>query len=156
MGAEDTVRSYKRLSRVERAFRSLKSVDLKVRPVFHRTADRVRAHVLLCLLAYYVEWHMRKRLAPLLFDDERPAAADAARESVVAPAKVSESAQRKARRKRTDEGHPVHSLRTLLDDLATLTRNTVAPRLPDAEAFELLARPTPLQEKALQLLGVRL
>ena len=156
MGAEDTVRSYKRLSRVERAFRSLKSVDLKVRPVFHRTADRVRAHVLLCLLAYYVEWHMRKRLAPLLFDDERPEAADAARESVVAPAKVSESAQRKAQRKRTDEGHPVHSLRTLLDDLATLTRNTVVPRLPDAEAFELLARPTPLQEKALQLLGVRL
>ena len=156
MGAEDTVRSYKRLSRVERAFRSLKSVDLKVRPVFHRTADRVRAHVLLCLLAYYVEWHMRKRLAPLLFDDERPEAADAARESVVAPAKVSESAQRKARRKRTDDGCPVHSLRTLLDDLATLTRNTVVPRLPDAEAFELLARPTPLQEKALQLLGVRL
>ncbi len=156
MGAEDTVRSYKRLSRVERAFRSLKSVDLKVRPVFHRTESRVRSHVLLCLLAYYVEWHMRKRLAPLLFDDERPEAADAARESVVAPAKVSESAQRKAQRKRTDEGHPVHSLRTLLDDLATLTRNTVVPRLPDAEAFELLARPTPLQEKALQLLGVRL
>ena len=156
MGAEDTVRSYKRLSRVERAFRSLKSVDLKVRPVFHRTESRVRSHVLLCLLAYYVEWHMRKRLAPLLFDDERPEAADAARESVVAPAKVSESAQRKARRKRTDDGCPVHSLRTLLDDLATLTRNTVVPRLPDAEAFELLARPTPLQEKALQLLGVRL
>ncbi len=100
------MRSYKRLSRVQRAFRSLKSVDLKVRPVFHRTADRARAHVLLCLLAYYVEWHMRKRLAPLLYDDEHPAAADAACESVVSPVKVSESAQRKVRRRRTDDGYP--------------------------------------------------
>ena len=136
--------------------RSLKTVDLKVRPVFHRSAERVRAHVLLCMLAYYVEWHMRQCLAPLLFDDEDPAGAEAARASVVAPAQVSEAAQRKARRKRSDDGDPVHSFRTLLDDLATLTRNTVAPRLPGAEPFELLARPTPLQDKALKLLGVRL
>ena len=156
MNAADTVRAYKRLSTVERAFRSLKSVDLKVRPVFHRTAERVRAHVLVCMLAYYVEWHMRRRLAPLLFDDEDRAGADAARTSVVAPARVSESARRKARRKRTDDGRPVHSLRTLLGDLATIAKNRVAPRLPGAEPFELLTRPTELQREAFRLLGVRL
>ena len=156
MNAADTVRAYKRLSTVERAFRSLKSVDLKVRPVFHRTAERVRAHVLVCMLAYYVEWHMRRRLAPLLFDDEDRAGADAARTSVVAPARVSESARRKARRKRTDDGRPVHSLRTLLGDLATIAKNRVVPRLPGAEPFELLTRPTELQREAFRLLGVRL
>jgi len=155
LDAQGTVRAYKRLSTVERAFRSLKSVDLKVRPVFHRTAERVRAHVLLCMLAYYVEWHMRQRWAALLFDDEDPAGAEAARACIVAPAEVSESARRKAERKRTDDGYPVHSFRTLLADLATLTRNTVAPRVPGAEPFELLARPTPLQDKAFNLLGVR-
>ena len=113
------MRAYKRLSAVERAFRSLKTVDLKVRPVFHRTADRVRAHVFLCMLAYYVEWHMRRRLKPLLFDDHDPAAAEAARTSIVAPAQVSEAAKEKARGKRTANGLPVHSFRTLLGDLAT-------------------------------------
>ena len=156
MSAAEAVRAYKRLSSVERAFRSLKSVDLKVRPVFHRTAERVRAHVLLCMLAYYVEWQMRKRLAPLLFDDEDKAAAEAARASVVAPAKASESARRKAQRKRTEDGRPVHSFRTLLADLATVTKNRVAPRLPGAESFDLLTRPTELQHKAFQLLSVRL
>ena len=156
MNAADTVRAYKRLSTVERAFRTLKSVDLKVRPVFHRTAERVRAHVLLCMLAYYVEWHMRRRLAPLLFDDEDRPGAEAARTSVVAPAQVSESARRKARLKRTDDGRPVHSFRTLLGDLATVTKNRVAPRLPGAEPFDLLARPTELQREAFRLLGVRL
>ena len=156
MNAAETVRAYKRLSTVERAFRSFKSVDLKVRPVFHRTAERVRAHVLLCMLAYYVEWHMRKRLAPLLFDDEDKAGAEAARTSVVAPAKASESARRKAQRKRTGDGQPVHSFRTLLSDLATITKNRVAPRLPGAEPFDLLTRPTELQRKAFQLLSVRL
>ena len=96
LDAEGAVRAYKRLSAVERAFRSLKTVDLKVRPVFHRTADRVRAHVFLCMLAYYVEWHMRQRLKPLLFDDHDPAAAEAARTSIVAPARVSEAAKEKA------------------------------------------------------------
>ena len=156
LDAPATVRAYKRLSTVERAFRSLKSVDLKVRPVFHRTAERVRAHVLVCMLAYYVEWHMRRRLAPLLFDDEDRAGAEAARASVVAPARVSESARRKARRKRTDDGRPVHSFRTLLGDLATIAKNRVAPRLPGAEPFELLTRPTELQREAFRLLGVRL
>ena len=156
MDAEATVRAYKRLSRVERAFRSLKTVDLKVRPIYHRTAERVRAHVLLCMFAYYVEWHMRERLKPLLFDDEDPAAAEAARQSVVAPAQVSESAQRKAMTKRTADGLPTHSFTTLLSDLATVVSNTVAPRLPGAEPFEVLTRPTPLQRKAFELLGVRL
>ena len=156
MSAVEAVRAYKRLSAVERAFRSLKSVDLKVRPVFHRTAERVRAHVLLCMLAYYVEWHMRRRLAPLLFDDEDQAGAEAARASVVAPAKGSASARRKAQRKRTEDGHPVHSFRTLLGDLATVTKNRVAPQLPGAESFDLLTRPTELQRKAFRLLSVRL
>ena len=156
LDAEATVRAYKRLSAVERAFRSLKTVDLKVRPVFHRTAERVRAHVLLCMLAYYVEWHMRQRLRPLLFDDHDPAAAEAARMSVVAPAKVSDAAREKARSKRTANGLPVHSLRTLLGDLATIAKNRVVPRVPGAEPFEILTRPTALQREAFKLLGVRL
>ena len=122
-----TVRAYKGLSVVERAFRSLKTVDLKVRPIYHYAGARVRAHVFLCMLAYYVEWHMRQRLKPLLFDDEEPQAAEAARPSVVAPAEVSPSAQDKARRKRTASGEPVHSSsrRGGLDD----------PRLPGNTAF---------------------
>ena len=156
LDAHASVRAYKRLSTVERAFRSLKTVDLKVRPVFHRSAERVRAHVLLCMLAYYVEWHMRQRLRPMLFDDEDREGAEAVRTSIVAPAQVSEAAQAKARSKRTADGGTVHSLRTLLNDLATVTRNTVAPRLPGTEPFEVITRPTPLQDKALKLLGVRL
>ena len=156
LAVADTVRAYKRLSTVKRTFRSLKSVDLKVHPVFHRTAERVRAHILVCMLAYHVEWHMRRRLAPLVFDDGDRAGAEAARPSVVAPARVSESARRKARRKRTEDGRPVHGFRTLLGDLATVTKNRVAPRLPGAEPFELLTRPTELQREAFRLLGVRL
>ena len=155
LDAEGAVRAYKRLSAVECAFRSLKTVDLKVRPVFHRTAERVRAHVLLCMLAYYVEWHMRRALAPLLFDDEDPDAAEAARASIVAPARVSEAAKEKACGKRTADGLPVHSFRTLLGDLATIARNRVVPRLPGAEPFEVLTRPTALQREAFKLLGVR-
>ena len=155
LDAEGAVRAYKRLSAVERAFRSLKTVDLKVRPVFHRTADRVRSHVLLCMLAYYVEWHMRARLKPLLFDDHDPAAAEAARASIVAPAQVSADAKEKARGKHTANGLPAHSFRTLLGDLATIARNRVVPRLPDAEPFEVLTRPTALQREAFKLLGVR-
>ena len=147
-----TVRAYKRLSSVERAFRSLKTVDLKVRPVYHRTEPRVRAHVFLCMLAYYVEWHMRQKLKPMLFDDEDAEGA----EPVVAPAKISLSAQAKAAEKRTPEGDPVHSLRTLIDDLATITRNTVAPHIPGAEPFQVITRPTALQRKILDHLGVRL
>ena len=156
LDAAGTVRAYKRLSAVERAFRSLKTVDLKVRPVFHYTAQRVRAHLLLCMLAYYVEWHMRRWLQPLLFDDAEPAGAEAARPSPVAPAKVSASAQAKARSKRTANGLPVHSFRTLLADLATVAKNEVIPRLPGAQPFTAVTRPTALQAEAFRLLGVRL
>ena len=155
LDAEGAVRAYKRLSAVERAFRSLKTVDLKVRPVFHRTAERVRAHVFLRMLAYYVEWHMRQRLKPLLFDDHDPAAAAAARASIVAPARVSDAATEKARGKRTADGLPVHSFRTLLGDLATVAKNRVVPRLSGAEPFDILTRPTALQREAFKLLGVR-
>jgi len=154
MGAEQVVAAYKSLSKVERAFRSYKSVDLKVRPIHHRLADRVRAHVLLCMLAYYVEWHMRERLEPLLFDDHDPQGAARRRKSIVAPAPRSTAALRKARRKRTDHDLPVHSFRSLLTDLATLTKNRIQPRLEGAEAFEQCAAPTSVQQRVFDLLEV--
>ena len=151
--AAQTVRAYKDLSKVERAFRSLTSVDLKVRPIHHRRADRVRAHVLVCMLAYYVEWHMRHALAPLLFDDHDPAAAEQQRPSVVQQAKRSPAARAKAGCKRTAEDLPVHSFRTLLSDLGTLTANTM--RVADRGAtFTLLTQPTPVQQRCFELLGV--
>ena len=156
LDAEQTVRAYKGLSVVERAFRSLKTVDLKVRPIYHYAGTRVRAHVFLCMLAYYVEWHMRQRLKPLLFDDEEPEVAQTARASVVAPGETSPSAQDKARRKRTASGEPVHSFRTLLDDLATIAKNRIAAPLANAEPFDLITRPTALQRQAFKRLGVRL
>src|SRR5205807_6785103 len=113
LSADDVVRSYKQLASVERAFRSMKTVDLEIRPIHHRKAERVKAHVFLCMLAYYVEWHMRRALKPLLFDDDDKASAEAARESIVAPAQRSERAQMKARTKRTEGDAPVHSFRTL-------------------------------------------
>ena len=151
--AAQTVRAYKDLPKVERAFRSLKSVDLKVRPLHHRRADRVRAHVLLCMLAYYVEWHMRRALAPLLFDDHDPAAAERQRTSIVAPARRSPAALAKARRKRTKDDLPVHSFRTLLTDLGTLAANTMQVAGSDA-TFTLQTQPTPLQQRCFELLGV--
>ena len=138
---------------MERAFRSLKSVDLKVRPLHHRRADRVRAHVLLCMLAYYVEWHMRRALAPLLFDDHDPAAAERRRASVVAPARRSPAALAEAGRKRTDDDLPVHSFRTLLTDLGTLAVNTMQVA-GDGSTFTLQTQPTPLQQRCFELLGV--
>jgi len=150
------VRAYKSLAGVERAFRSMKTVDLELRPVFHWTARRVRAHVLLCMLAYYLEWHMRRRLAPILFDEHDPVARDAQRTSPVAKAKPSPAASRKAASKRTDPIHgetlPVHSFRTLLADLATLTRNRVQFGADRQET--LLAAPTKLQRTALNMLGI--
>ena len=151
--AAQTVRAYKDLSKVERAFRSLKSVDLKIRPIHHRRPDRVRAHVLLCMLAYWVEWHMRQALAPLLFDDHDPAAAEQQRRSVVEPAKRSPAALAKAGRKRTDDHLPVHSFRTLLADLGTLTANTMQVTEGDA-TFRLQTQPTPMQQRCFELLGV--
>ncbi len=156
LSGERVVESYKGLSVVERAFRCLKTVDLKVRPIHHRLEDRVRSHVFLCLLAYYVEWHMRRALAPLLFEDDDRAHARAARRSIVAPAQRSPRAQRKATTKRTDAGDPVHSFQTLLQDLATIAKNRIQPQDSSAPAFDVITRPTPLQQRALDLLGVPL
>lgn len=158
-GSEDAVRAYKDLASVERAFRCMKTVDLKVRPLHHRLEKRVRAHVFLCMLAYYVEWHMRRELAPMIFDDEERELADALRESIVAPAERSPSAEAKARTKRTAMGEPVHSFQTLLTDLATIARNRVRPKAAssdEAAEFDILTTPTPLQQRALDLLGVSL
>jgi hypothetical protein len=158
LDANATVGAYKSLSEVERAFRSLKSIDLKIRPIFHRLVERVKAHVFLCMLAYYVEWHMRKALAPILFDDHQPGDAANSRPNMVAPAERSAAAKRKAKTKMTEDHLPVHSFRTLLTDLATITKNTVEvkPIRNDPARFEKLTRPTPLQQRAFDLLGVRL
>ena len=149
-----TVRGYKSLSLVERAFRCIKTVDLQIRPVYHWLADRVRAHVFLCMLAYYLEWHMRQRLAPMLYDDTDKEAAEALRSSVVAKAERSPAAVTKQTTGRTENGLPVHSFRTLLNDLATLTRNTLVTAISPAQPFTLTARPTPVQQKARDLLGL--
>ena len=156
LSAPEVVRSYKQLSGVERAFRSLKTVDLHVRPIHHRLADRVRTHVFLCMLAYYVEWHMRNKLAPLLFDDHDKAAAEAQRASMVKPAMRSLAAERKALTKRTATGMPVHSFQSLLGDLATLTVNRIQPANKLVPAFDKLATPTPLQQRAFSLLGIKI
>jgi Transposase DDE domain len=152
LDAAETVRSYKRLAQVERAFRVLKSLELEIRPIHHRLASRVRAHVLLCLLAYYVEWHMRRVLAPLLFTDEQPPQQN----SPVAPAQRSASAQAKARTKRTPAGLTVQSFHDLLQDLATIVKNRIQPVLKSIAPFDIVTRPTPLQQHALQLLGLTL
>jgi hypothetical protein len=152
LDAPATVRAYKDLSQVEHAFRSLKTVDLKIRPIHHWLEGRVRAHVFLCMLAYYVEWHMRERLKPILFDDAEPDQAE--RTSPVAPAKPSESAKTKRARKTTAEGMPVHSFQTLLRDLATCTLNQTTIAVAKPIAANILARPTPLQAKAFELLAI--
>ncbi len=153
--AEETVRAYKDLAKVERAFRCMKSVDLHVRPIHHRLEERVRAHVFLCMLAYYVEWHMRQAWAPLLFAEDDPADAARRRGSPVQTATRSSSAEHKASTKKTSAGYPVHRFRGLLDHLATLTQNAIQPAggLP---AFRQLTTPTPLQQQALDLLGVKI
>jgi transposase len=152
LDATTTVRAYKDLANVERAFRSIKTVDLEVRPIHHRLADRVRAHVLLCMLAYYLEWHMRQDLRPIIFEDHDKAAAIAARRSIVAKAERSHAADMKAATKRTHDGLPVHSFRSLLTDLATVTRNTMAMAHSPESTFVLYPKFTPLQERAFQLL----
>jgi hypothetical protein len=149
-----TVRSYKSLALVERAFRCIKAVDLQVRPVHHWLADRVRAHVFLCMLAYHLEWHMRQRLAPMLFDDTDKQAAEALRVSVVAQAQRSPAAVTKQTTGLTEDGLPVHSFRSLLADLATLARNTVTTSITPDYPLTVVTRPTPIQRKAFDLLGV--
>ena len=156
LSSQQVVASYKSLSGVERAFRSLKTVDLQVRPIHHRLPDRVRAHILLCMLAYYVEWHMRLLLAPLLFDDDGKVQAATARKSIVAPAVRSDKAKRKARTQLNSEGLHVHSFQTLLADLATVVRNKIQPIDQHIAAFDMLTQPTAIQQRALDLLGVSL
>jgi hypothetical protein len=156
--AATTVRSYKSLARVERAFRCMKTVDLELRPVFHWTAARVRAHVLLCMLAYYLEWHMRQKLAPLLFDDHDRPAAEAQRTSPVAKAEPSPAARRKVASKQTEPVGgvvlAVHSFRTLLNDLATLTRNVIC--FGGDKLSIVTTIPTELQRRAFNLMGADL
>ena len=154
IGAAEAVEAYKSLSQVEWAFRSLKTAQLALRPVFVYSEDHVRGHVFLCLLAYYLQWHLRRRLAPLLFEEEDRPGARALRTSPVEKAKVSARTKAKAARKQTADGLPVHSLRTLLADLGTLTLNQVT--LPDApeHPFPMFAKPTPLQAKVFELLDV--
>ena len=145
------VRHYKELAKVERAFRSLKSVDLKIRPIHHHLEERVCAHVFLCMLAYYVEWHMRQALAPMLFDDHEPAAGEALRTSIVAPAQHSPSADDKAQSKCTADGMPVHSFQTLLQDLRTVALNTVQM---GEETCQMVTALTAVQQRAFDLLKV--
>jgi hypothetical protein len=151
--SESAVRAYKDLATVERAFRCMKTIDLKVRPIYHWLDNRIRAHVFLCMLAYYVEWHMREKLAPILFEDDDKEAASRLRRSIVAPAERSPAAKQKDASKRTDDGYPVHNFRTLLDDLATLAKNRVRVSETQAEFYEL-TEATPTQQQALKLLGV--
>lgn len=155
LSTHQAVQTYKNLSFAERAFRCLKTIDLKVRPIYHHLAGRVRAHVFLCALAYYVEWHMRQRLAPLLFDDEDPEAGRALRPSVVAPAQRSPATEKKARSQHTVGGLPVHGFRDLLEALQTLARSRVRTSVPGLPPFRTWTRPTHLQELAFDLLGVR-
>ncbi|MEK9139780.1 MAG: IS1634 family transposase, partial [Nitrospirota bacterium] len=152
MDAPDCVRNYKSLANVERAFRSLKTVDLKVRPIHHRLADRVRTHIFLCMLAYYVEWHMREAWRELMFAD--PDQEAKATRDPVAPAKRSKAALAKIASHTLEDGTPVHSFCTLLAELATIVRNTC--RTPhagtDAPTFAVLTSPNPKQKRALELI----
>ena len=152
MDAPDCVRSYKALANVERAFRSLKTVDLKIRPIHHRTADRVRAHILLCMLAYYVEWHMREAWRALMFADTDQDAK--ATRDPVAPAQRSTAALTKVARHSLDDGTPVHSFSTLLGDLATIVRSTCrAPNAgPVAPTFKIVTTLNAQQKRALDLI----
>ena len=148
----DTVRSYKGLCEVERAFRSMKTVDLKIRPIHHRLEDRVRAHIFLCMLAYYVEWHMQEAWRELLFADEDLEARND--RDPVAPAQRSPEALQKIAERTLEDGSAVHSFRTLLQDLATVVRNTCITRgaKTASPAFQMVTTPTDTQHRALQLL----
>jgi hypothetical protein len=150
----ETVQAYKDLDRVARAFRTLKSVDLAIRPVRHWTPDRVRAHVFLCLLAYHVEWHLRQSLAPFLFHDTEIAAARAERQSPVRKTEPSPSAQAKKATRRNSAGQPVMAFADLMDHLGTLTRNVLAAPFQGGSSLILYASPTPLQEAAFERLGI--
>jgi hypothetical protein len=154
LNSENTVRAYKDLSKVERAFRCMKTVDLRVRPIYHWLNDRIKAHVFLCMLAYYVEWHMRRDLAPILFDDhDRESARRAA--NIVAPSPPA-AARNKDHTKETEDGFSVHSFRTLLADLGTLCKNRIRIADDSANEFYLVTKPTDEQRRILALLSVNL
>ncbi len=153
LDSDQVVSSCKALAQVERAFRAF-NTGLDIRPIRHRTEDRVRAHVFLRMLSYYITWHLQARLAPMLFTDDDKAAASAARTSPVAPAARSPRAQAKAATKHTEGDQPVHSRATLLADLGTICLNTIAPADPAQPGFRLVTTPTPLQRQAFELLGV--
>jgi Transposase DDE domain len=148
------VGAYKSLGQVEQAFRCIKTIDLHVRPLHHFDADRVRAHVFLCMLALYVERHMRKKLGPILYDETDAEEAARARASIVAKAQRSKAATDKAATKTTPDGLPVHSFRTLLADLATFSRLEATTPLNEKYSFTLYTRPTPTQQRAFDLLGI--
>ena len=152
MDSDSCVRHYKSLANVERAFRTLKSVDLRIRPIHHRLAERVRAHIFLCMLAYYVEWHLREAWRELLFADTDQAAK--ATRDPVAPAQRSAAAEHKAVTHTLDDGTPAHSFATLMQDLSTIVRNTCrAPHAgPDAHTFNVVTTPTPKQRRAIELI----
>jgi len=152
ISAADVVRTYKLLAQVEQAFRCMKGIDIRIRPIFHRTEDHVRAHFFLCMLAYYVEWHMRRALAPLLFQDQDVPADRQVRDPVAKP-EASASAKAKKSRKMTAAGLPVHSFQTLLGHLATMTRITMSIGDTDA-TYDQYSQPTPVQQKAFELLGL--
>ena len=156
MSSEKSVEAYKSLANVERAFRSLKTVDLEIRPIYHRLSDRVKSHVFLCMLAYYVEWQMKQKLAPLLFAEEDREGANNARPDIVSPAVASPTTQKKARLHVTEEGLPVQTFGGLIEDLGTLVRNVMQAGGDKAARFAMLTDSTPLQKKALELLGVSL
>jgi transposase len=153
MDADRVVEHYKSLAKVERAFRCLKTVDLSLRPIYHHNDDRIRSHVFICMLAYYVEWHMRESLRPVLFADEDRESAAAARDSIVAPAQRSESAKRKDATRQTPDSFPVQSFHDILQDLGTLCRNRL--RIPEFNSeFDRLTLATPYQQQVFDLLGV--
>ena len=154
LDAAGAVAAYKSLAHVERAFRSIKTVDLHVRPVFHYSEPRVRAHVFLCMLAYYVEWHMRARLKPMLFDEEQIEQASDTRASPVAKAVRSEHAKAKDASKCAQDGLPLHSFHTLLQDLSTLTYNVARTGVNPNATIVITSRPTPIQGKAFKLLAL--
>ena len=153
LDSSQVVSSYKALAQVERAFRAF-NTDLDIRPIRHRTEDRVRAHVFLRMLSYYLSWHLQARLAPALFTDDDKQAASAARTSPVAPAARSPRAQAKAATKQTPAAQPVHSFATLLADLGTICLNTIAQADPALPGFRLVTTPTALQRQAFELLDV--
>ncbi len=151
LSSDETVRAYKSLSQVERAFRRMKTVDLEIRPIYHWKDDRIRSHVFLCMLAYYVEWHLRRDLKPLLHEDEDRELAESSRKSVVAPAPRSKAARMKDATRRTSDDYPVQSFRSLLQDLGTQCRNYAKAQ---GSEFSILTTPTRLQRRAHQLLGL--